>query len=181
MQKMLSCDGIVLSSPVYIENVCGKLKTFMDRTYGWYHMPMIADKPVLYTAASYATGIRQIKQAFRSISISWGTPHAGSVTRTVRDINKPVQISEIKKLIKVLNEGNQIYSPSFYEINIFNVKKVMAQKSQGCDHEYWANHALFDKMYYYNCKLSFAKNAFSKIVFIILMRAMGTSRDALCV
>ena len=172
MQKMLVCDGIVLSSPVYIENISGKLKTFLDRTCVWYHVPVMAGKPVLYAAASNATGIRQIKQAFKSISVSWGTPHAGSVTRTARDINRPVNINEIKYFIKILNGGSRIYSPSFYEINMFQVKKIMAQKSQGYDHEYWENRDLAGKEYYYSCRLSFAKKAFSKIIHNILNKVM---------
>ena len=172
MQKMLGCDGIVLSSPVYIDNVCGRLKTFADRTYEWYHAPKMAGKPALYAATSNATGGKQIKQAFRSISISWGAPHAGSVTRTARDINKPVNTNEIKDFIRIMDEGNRIYNPSFYEINIFQVKKVMAQQSEGFDNEYWKSHNLLDKAYYNNCKLSFLKKVFSKIIYNILKKAM---------
>ena len=32
MQKIKSSDGIILTSPVYMENISGKLKTFVDRT-----------------------------------------------------------------------------------------------------------------------------------------------------
>ena len=43
MQKILDSDGIVLGLPVYIENVSGKLKTFVDRTCEWYHTPKMSE------------------------------------------------------------------------------------------------------------------------------------------
>ena len=50
MEKIKSCDGIILTSPVYMENVSGKLKTFIDRTCSWFHRPPIYGKPVLVIA-----------------------------------------------------------------------------------------------------------------------------------
>lgn len=173
MQKMLNSDGIVISSPVYIENISGKLKTFVDRTCEWYHTPKLAGKPVLYVTTATATGIKQTKQAFKSISISWGTPQVGMVTRTERELNQAVTISEIKDFISILRNGNHAYSPSFHEINIFQVQKVMAIKSKGYDNEYWESHRLTDMVYYYDCKLNFIKKLFSKSIFNILMKVMG--------
>ena len=35
MDKMAAADGIILSSPVYLKQVSGKLKGFIDRTCKW--------------------------------------------------------------------------------------------------------------------------------------------------
>ena len=47
MEKIKLSDGIILTSPVYMENVSGMLKTFFDRSCRWFHRPEIYGKPVL--------------------------------------------------------------------------------------------------------------------------------------
>lgn len=42
LDKMVSADVIVLSTPVYFYSVCGQIKTFIDRTVPRY--TEIADK-----------------------------------------------------------------------------------------------------------------------------------------
>ena len=171
MKKMIESDGIILSSPVYIENISGKLKTFVDRTCEWYHVPRLAGKPVLYVATSAATGVKQTTRAFNSISISWGAPKVGVIARTSRNIKKPVDITELHSFLKILEDGKQLYSPSFYEINIFQVQKVMAQKSNGCDNEFWKSNDLYEKNYYYECNMNFLKRVFAGQVYKILNKA----------
>jgi multimeric flavodoxin WrbA len=40
----------ILSSPIYMGGVSGKLKVFIDRTRKWFHRPELIGKPVLFAA-----------------------------------------------------------------------------------------------------------------------------------
>ena len=73
MKKMIDSSGIILSSPIYVGTISGKLKTMIDRTCRWYHRPEIAGKPTLFVATTDATGIKETKKCFENIAVEWGT------------------------------------------------------------------------------------------------------------
>lgn len=47
MQKIIESDGLVIGTPVYLNNMSGILKTFIDRTCSWFHRREVAKKPTL--------------------------------------------------------------------------------------------------------------------------------------
>ena len=47
MQKIIESDGLVIGTPVYLNNMSGILKTFIDRTCSWFHRSEVAKKPTL--------------------------------------------------------------------------------------------------------------------------------------
>jgi multimeric flavodoxin WrbA len=58
MDKIKNSDGIILTSPVYLQAVTGKLKTFVDRTCKWFHRPEIYGKPVLIIVTTKGSGFK---------------------------------------------------------------------------------------------------------------------------
>jgi Multimeric flavodoxin WrbA len=172
MEKMLGSDGVILGSPVYVGTISGKLKTMVDRTCMWYHRPELAGKPTLFIATTEATGIKDTKKCFENIAIEWGTQRAGFIGRLSGNITSPINESELKQFFKLFDEGKGSYKPSFTEINIFQVQKVLALKTNERDKQFWQNRGWLDKVYYYDCKMNFVKKLFSKAIFKLLYKVM---------
>lgn len=173
MKKMIDSSGIILSSPIYVGTISGKLKTMVDRTCMWYHRPELAGKPTLFVATTDATGIKETKKCFENIAVEWGTQRAGFIARSSRNITSPVQERELSQFLKLLNEKKGYYKPSLIEINIFQVQKVLALKTNERDKLFWHDRGWLDKAYYYDCKMNLMKKIFSKAIFRFLYKVMN--------
>lgn len=172
MEKMIKSDGLILSSPIYVGTVSGKFKTMVDRTCMWYHRPELAGKPILFVATTEATGIKDTKKCFETIAMEWGCQKAGFIARSSRNINSSVQNKELLQFLKLLNEGKSSYKPSIYEINIFQVQKVLALKTNERDKQFWQDSGWIDKVYYYTCKINLLKRIFSNLIFKFLYKVI---------
>jgi multimeric flavodoxin WrbA len=172
MIKMVKSDGLILSSPIYVGTVSGKFKTMVDRTCMWYHRPELAGKPILFVATTEATGIKDTKKCFETIAMEWGVQKAGFIARSSRNINSSVKDKELIQFLKLLNEGKSSYKPSIYEINIFQVQKVLALKTNERDKQFWQDSGWIDKVYYYTCKVNLLKRIFSNLIFKFLYKVI---------
>ena len=172
MIKMVKSDGLILSSPIYVGTVSGKFKTMVDRTCMWYHRPGLAGKPILFVATTEATGIKDTKKCFETIAMEWGVQKAGFIARSSRNINSSVKDKELIQFLKLLNEGKSSYKPSIYEINIFQVQKVLALKTNERDKQFWQDSGWIDKVYYYTCKVNLLKRIFSNLIFKFLYKVI---------
>jgi len=172
MQKMVKSDGLILSSPIYVGTVSGKFKTMVDRTCMWYHRPELAGKPILFVATTEATGIKDTNKCFETIAMEWGVQKAGFIARSSRNINSSVQDKELLQFLKLLNDGQSSYKPSIYEINIFQVQKVLALKTNERDKQFWQDSGWIDKVYYYTCKINLLKRIFSNLIFKFLYKVI---------
>ena len=171
-QKILDSDGVVLSSPVYLSGVTSKFKAFADRTNGWFHKPAPVGMPVLFVVTTAVTGIKETVHFIDQLTTGWGARKGGVITRANKSFNVPVEEKELSRFITMLQEDKKYYRPEMNEIVIFEVQKVMAQKSDGDDRRFWEARKWLDKCYYYDCKMGIAKKLFSKMMFRILSRAI---------
>ena len=172
MQKIMEADGLVLSSPVYINGVTSQFKAFADRTNQWFHKPAPAGKPVLLVTTTAATGVKETIHFLEHFSTGFGARKGGSITRTNKTINTPAGEKELARFISLLEKDRKNYSPGMNEIVIFNVQKVLALKSTGKDRQFWEEKNWIPLRYYYDCKMNPAKKAFSKMMFGILTGAL---------
>jgi len=151
--------GIVLASPVYMCGVSGRLKSAIDRTASWFHRPVLAGKPgmvLVTTAGSYE---RDTARYLATISMHWGLLFSGSAIRKAGDAGKPLTTQEVRAFIKVLKDGPSGFSPSFRQLSLFQVQKVLAQKILPVDLAYWREHGWIDKVFYVDCKAPLWKRA----------------------
>lgn len=58
MEKIIESDGLVIGTPVYLNNMSGILKTFIDRTCSWFHRSEVAQKPTLLLANTQGSGLK---------------------------------------------------------------------------------------------------------------------------
>lgn len=157
MEKIKASDGIILSSPVYMENVSGKLKTFVDRTCSWFHRPEIYGKPVLIIATTKGSGLKSTIKYLDRVVIQWGAFSVGNIGRTIRTIDNKITESECQNFINHLNMKKENYKPSLNALINFQVQKVLAYKLIGLDSEYWKEKGWNDKKFYFKCKINIYK------------------------
>jgi multimeric flavodoxin WrbA len=160
MEKIRLCDGLILTSPVYMENVSGKLKTFVDRTCSWFHRPQIYGKPILVISTTKGSGLNSTLKYLQRIVIQWGGFNAGRIGRNIRTINNKISQSECENFINHLSMSKENYKPSLNSLINFQVQKVLSYKLVGLDTEYWKEKGWFTDAYYFKCKI----NIFNKLI-----------------
>lgn len=175
MDKIKSADGIILSSPVYLQQVSGKLKTFIDRTCKWYHRPVLYGKPVICVATTMGSGLKSTLSYLRSVAVQWGAMPAGGIGRTIRSIHSPVMKKELAQFIKLLQEP-QSYRPPLSSLINFEVQKALTKYLNGLDTHYWVEKGWDKKPYYFQCRSYGLKCLVSAIFGFILQHGMARSQ-----
>lgn len=168
MQKILDCDGLILSSPVYMKSVTSKFKSFADRLNEWIHKPETAGKPVMFVSTTASTGLKETGNFLKSFATGFGARLGDYITRTNKNMDEPVKEKELAIFLKLLEQDKKYYNPSIPEIVMFTVGKVLALKSKGDDKKFWEKNNWLDKRYYYLCKMNPGKILFSKFIFKVL-------------
>lgn len=160
MEKIKSSEGIILTSPVYMENVSGKLKTFVDRTCRWFHRPEIYGKPVLVISTTKGSGLKNTVKYLKRVVIQWGAFYTGEISRSIATIDKQITETECENFIKHIVTSKENYKPSMNALINFQVQKVLAYKLIGLDSEYWKSKGWNSEPYYFKCNI----NIFDKLV-----------------
>jgi multimeric flavodoxin WrbA len=163
MEKIKLSDGIILTSPVYMENVSGMLKTFLDRTCRWFHRPEIYGKPVLVISTTKGSGLKYTLKYLQRVVIQWGGFNAGKIGRTIRTIDEKISRIECENFIMHLNMKKEDYKPSFSALINFQVQKVLSYKLVGLDSEYWKGKGWNNDSYYFKCRINIIKRLIATI------------------
>ena len=172
MDRVLKADGIILASPVYLQQVSGKMKTFFDRTCSWYHRPVLTAKPVLCVATTKGSGLKATLNYLENITSQWGAISAGSIGRKIYNIQNPFTLKEISKFLFLLNTP-QNYSPSLNELIGFEVQKSLAAYLGGLDAEYWQKMNWMTRSYFYPCKINPVKRTISGLIGYSMRKSMA--------
>lgn len=160
MEKIKSSDGVILTSPVYMENVSGKLKTFLDRTCSWFHRPEIYGKPVLVMATTKGSGLKTTLKYLQRVAIQWGGFYTSRISRNIATIDKKITESECESFINHIGMRKEKYKPSLDALINFQVQRVLAYKLVGLDSEYWKAKGWNTEPYYFKCKI----NIFNRLI-----------------
>ena len=167
-KKILDSDGVVMSSPVYVNSVTSRFKTFDDRTNGWIHKPEMAGIPALFVTTTTFSGIKEIKQFFLAYANILGVRKGGFISRVGEKIKDPVREAEVSGFLTLLDQDKKHYSPAMDEIILFTVGKALASKSTNDDRRFWEEKQLMDKSYYYPCNMNPFKKLFGKFMFKVI-------------
>ncbi len=175
MSKMAAADGIILSTPVYLKQVSGKLKCLIDRTCKWYHRPVLYGKPILCVSTTKGSGLKSTLSYLRSVAVQWGAIPVGQIGRTIRSINSPVSAKELSGFIKLLQEP-QSYHPPFRVLIDFEIQKALAKYLGGLDADYWKEKGWETKPYYIPCRPNLLQCFIARIFGSVLQRGMARGK-----
>ncbi|MEA4964632.1 MAG: flavodoxin family protein [Oscillospiraceae bacterium] len=175
MNKMMAADGIILSSPVYLQQVSGTLKSLIDRTCKWYHRPALYGKPVLCVATTKGSGLKSTLSYLQSVAVQWGAMPIGGIGRTIRNSKVPVSKKELSGFLKLL-QVPESYRPPLNSLINFEVQKALAKHLNGLDTCYWSERGWDGKPYYFACSTNGFKCVISRAFGAILQRGLSHSR-----
>lgn len=177
MQQLCEADGIILASPVYLQQISGQMKTFIDRTCVWYHRPVLTGKPVLAVATTKGSGLRKTLSYLESMAVQWGAIPAGKIGRSIFTQDQPVSEKEVKKLIRLL-QSPQEHAPTLSQLINFEVQKAMALSLTQLDREYWDARHWNDQPYFYPCKINPIYRQVSRRFGIFLQHKMKAPKNS---
>ena len=80
---MLAADGIVLASPVYLNQVTAQMKTLLDRTSHFIHCLRLTDKYLAAVTTSGGGGGADAQAFLRKYAVAVGAQFAGGVDASV--------------------------------------------------------------------------------------------------
>ena len=172
MNKIKSCDGLIIGTPVYMNNMAGILKSFLDRTCKWFHRSEVAGKPTLLLVDTQGSGIKNTLKSIEEAMVQWGVSLCSTVSRTGRTSNNPIEEKEISKFINLINSNGIGYSPSFKEINTYNVQRVLATNVFPLDKDYWDKNTWLKSPYYPDAKVNFIKKAYGNFLYKSLSKVI---------
>ena len=172
MKKIVESDGFIIGTPVYLNNMSGILKTFIDRTCSWFHRSEISRKPVLILANTQGSGIYNTLNSIKEVMIQWGVFLGGTISRNGRNISKPIEEEELEYFVNLIESEGKSYSPSFKEIYTYNIQRALATNIFPVDKEYWVNKKLIDKEYFPNTKLNIIQKVYGEGLYKILTKVI---------
>ena len=90
LEQMLAADGIVMASPVYLNQVTAQMKTLLDRTSHFIHCLRLSDKYLAAVTTSGGGGGADAQEFLRKYATAVGAQFAGGV-----DASVPLKAAEL--------------------------------------------------------------------------------------
>lgn len=161
---MLSADGIILASPVYVEDVNGVMKNWIDRMAFYCHRPAFFGKTAFVLATSGAGSTKHALSTMKNALSSWGYVITGQrifrmgaakeIWETEKLYSKEIQ--EIAENFIRSIKKKECFKPSLFAYMIFRVQQKywLEHKNQSMDYIYWENNGWLksDTYFYINSK-----------------------------
>lgn len=176
--KISQADGIILASPVYVEDINGIMKNWIDRMAFNCHRPAFAGKTAVIITTSGGGSTNHALRTMKSALIAWGFGIPAQSKFRTGALMEDEQInlscgSKIKasagKLFNTIN-NKRGEKPSFYSLVVFKVQQKFWQKAKEgqttYDYLYWKNNGWIEKScsYYIYHKSNPIKIKFAGIV-----------------
>jgi multimeric flavodoxin WrbA len=174
--KIIECDVLILSSPVYVCNVSGILKNFIDRSFQLYFKPFLYDKKVIIVATSSYNGLKNSLKYLSFVVKSWGLNLIGEI-----GVNMDKYRNSYKYNNKILRKIEIIISKIKFDKNhiklkdliMFNDQKknIIKNKKQLIkSYEYWRDNKLLVNKFFIKININPLKSILAKIINVDMTR-----------
>ncbi len=148
--KMLAADGLLVASPVYVDDVSGITKTWIDRLAHVCHRPEFAGKCAFLVAT---VGGSPTGHALRTLNVAlrtWGYHIVGQAGFKMGALMRPEASAarfkgQAEKIAAQLFEAiaaRRYARPSFYSLMMFKIQQSAWQRAADrdtVDYRYWQN------------------------------------------
>jgi multimeric flavodoxin WrbA len=180
-EKMQAADGLIISTPVYVNDVSGIVKTWLDRLAFVCHRPEFIGKPAYVIAT---TGLGTSSHALKTLHMAlstWGFSLVGQasfkmgalmVKERVEAQFKAQTQKIAKKFFAALTCEKQV-NPSFISLMTFRIQQGFWSRNSRpgtVDYEYWQNQGWThpQRDYYFTHNASRIKVHFARMVGALL-------------
>ena len=152
--KMKAADGLVLAGPVYVNDVNGLMKNWIDRLAHVCHRPEFAGKTALLVATTGATSVRHTLRTLEVALWTWGfriTGTAGLATGAhmlMEEMNRTHSATISRAAGRFYQDVRRkgYMKPSFISLMIFRIQQAGWQKAaaDSIDFSFWNDRRWLD-------------------------------------
>lgn len=153
--KMLAADGLLLASPVYVDDVSGMVKNWIDRLCHLCHRPQFAGKVAYVVATTGGSRTGKTLETMRMALNTWGYHIAGQSGYAMGALMKSEETRAqfdakaaraAKCLFDAIHQASY-RAPSFFGLMMFKIQQ-MSWKAGGLpdslDYQHWERQGWFD-------------------------------------
>ncbi|WP_371806525.1 flavodoxin family protein [Candidatus Lokiarchaeum ossiferum] len=149
-----NAEGIIVASPVYNNNVSGKMKMFIDKTVKWAHSPILTGKPYIGLSTTSSSGLNMTLKYLTIVGINWGAHPIGNIWASKRTTNMKKNKKILSHFISAINQDPKLHRPTLNQVIQFQKKKVLAKTVFPNDLAHWKKNQWLDKAYYYEARIT---------------------------
>jgi multimeric flavodoxin WrbA len=153
--KMVEADGILLASPVYVDDVSGITKNFIDRLCHVCHRPQFAGKIAYIIATTGGTRAGKTLSTMKLALRTWGFHVVGQSAFTMGALMPraetkskfDLQTRQVAQNLFTAILHRKYLHPSFYELMVFKIQQMswlMKGVPGTIDYEYWEKNGWFN-------------------------------------
>jgi multimeric flavodoxin WrbA len=153
--RMQEADGLVLAGPVYVNDVNGTMKTWIDRLAHVCHRPEFAGKTALLLATTAETSARHALRTMQVPLWTWGYRIASSAWFKAGALMTAEEVrarhgERIRRCAGKLHEEirtRRFLKPSFLSLMVFRIQQEGWSRadSASIDHAYWNGQGWLDR------------------------------------
>lgn len=172
---MARADLVVLASPVYVDDVSGLMKTFLDRNAWMNHRPGLWGR---LSAVVTTTGVARSGRAIGVLSSAlraWGTVVAGSLCLVAGAALEPGGEEAFRPAIRTLvgrlqkaRTGQRAERPGIYELVYFLVMREYWRRNPDAslDYRWWRDRGLLDpaRIWPHTCRTPQAVRVLARVL-----------------
>ncbi|MBS3740680.1 MAG: flavodoxin family protein [Candidatus Cloacimonetes bacterium] len=165
LQKLLTADGLIFVSPVYVAQVTAIMKNFIDRLSFLCHRPALFDQDVMVISTTGVMNLKDVLKYLKDVAYIWGAKTVttfGLVTppdKSETEIKQDIKIKEAVEIFyKNLNTKN--LTPALSQVIQFKAQRTflgseLTKEVSPKDYEHYSK--LQNKSYYVPAKINFFK------------------------
>jgi multimeric flavodoxin WrbA len=182
--KMDAADVLLVASPVYVNDVSGLIKNWMDRLAYLCHRPAMGGKCAYAIATVGGGSFRHTLHTMKQVLLTWGYHLVGQAVFKMGalaptdqlTIYQPEVIKSVEKLFKATRERAPL-NPAFISLLAFRVQQLTWQneKPGTLDYVYWQSLGWLEPKcsFYFNHNSGKAKIAMAHLSGNLLFRFLG--------
>lgn len=183
--KIKTADGVIFASPVYVDDVSGGMKNWIDRMAHVCHRPEFMGKCAYLLATTGTTPTSHAIRTLGAAASSWGFHIAGQTGFKTGALMPQAEIEtryqkKAEKIAQKLSTAiykRQFYRPGFVSLMTFRIQQWFYQKKaqDSLDYRYWNSQGWTDlqQEFYIHHQAGRVKVTIARLTGSLLARLMA--------
>ncbi len=181
--KISSADGIIIGTPVYVNNITALLKNVIDHFAYLFHRPEYFEKKAMIIVSTQQTGGKDVRNYLKKTIQIWGMDVNNSYIIKKSSYQKNLKYKKTmdkkfqkgyKRLISDIVKKTPS-NPSFHQLLSFQIFKILAEITKDdipADSKHWQEKGWFEKDYYIPIRGKWLKKKLAKLLVIPIRRSI---------